>query len=534
MLAVSAVCCDAGEHDAAETASALAAAPGAAASAAERLLGAVQPATVLDLGAQLDPRELARQYVSVHASTLGAASAAAPASCPALGATAQYGLDLSAFDVPVQLVLSLRAGFDGLLRVERGGLEDPALVACNADHASGVDDALLSLTLEPDRYRIFVMGEGAADAGEFELSLQLLPRAGRCRSAPANDRCADAVALDPEQPRQALYGTTECATDQAQPLWECGNFADRRAEVFYSLDLSRRGEPVLLHASTAVEPVGADVVLYVVREASGECAETLLCSAERGEPGAPAELWAALPPDRYLLAVEERSGRAADFGLLVELGEACSVSNDTCQTAQALEPLPGTQRIIAHPSCGDDSLRSTCERTGPSPDVFYRLDLSGAATPTRVQASTSLHGHSLASLVLLAEHDGTCAGELGCGDFDLWLPPAVYFLALDAFRDQQGPVELSLTLSSDGAPPNATCIDAGIAECARAQDCCDGDGDRCSLVLQSCGLEPAALACLCAADPACCGGPGTSYECGRLLAECGTFCPGFDPAESCP
>lgn len=488
----------------------------------------------LELGSRFTPGDLARQYLAVQGSTLGAPSAAAPASCPALGAALSYGLDLSAFDAPVQLVLALKASFDGVLRVERGDLADPALVACNADHASGVDDALLSLTLEPGRHRVVVQGEGASDAGEFELSLQLLPREGRCRSAPANDRCAHAAALDPDQPRQALYGTTACATDQAQPLWECGNFAERRPEVFYGLDLSSRSEPVLLYATTALEPAAADVLLYVVREVAGECAETLLCSDERSAPGAPAELWAALPPDRYLLAVEERSGRAADFGLLVELGEACTVSNDTCQTAELLQSSPGTQRLTAYPSCGDDSLRSSCERLGPSPDVFYRLDLSGADGPVRVQAATSLRGHSLGSLVLLAEHEGTCAGELWCGDFDLWLPPAVYFLALDAFRDQQGPVELSVTLSSEGAPAPAACIDAGIAECARGRDCCDGSGDGCWLVLQSCGLEPQALACLCAAEPACCGGPGTSYECGRLLAACGAFCPGFDPVESCP
>lgn len=481
----------------------------------------------------LQPDEPARQRLEVRGSTLGAASAAAPAGCAGLGPELAYELDLRAFAEPAPLALGLRASFDGSLRIERGAPADPALVACNTDHVSGVPDAFLRVTLEPELYRVIVDGETEVAAGEFELWLELLPRAGRCRAAPDNDRCERPRHLDPAAPRQVLVGTTECASDQAQPAWECGNFEERRGEVFYGLDLSARSEPVLLHASTDLEPAGADVLLYVLRDAGGECAETLLCNNQELGAERPAELWARLPPDRYLLAVESRSARASDFGLLVELGGACDASNDTCQTAQPIEPVLGTQRFTAWPMCGDDSLSSSCQRVAPTPDVFYRLDLGGFRAPVRVQATTALAGRPLQSLLLLGERAGTCAGELWCGDFDLWLPPAVYYLALDAFRDQQGPVELSVTLSTADPPAPAACIDARVAECARPLDCCAGDGDGCWLALQSCGLEAAALACLCAADPACCG-PGSSYECGALLADCGAFCPGFDPAVACP
>lgn len=477
------------------------------------------------------PDDPARQRIEVRGTTLGAASARAPASCPGLGPEVAYQLDLRAFVQPVPLALGLRGTFDGSLRIERGAPEDPALLACNADHVSGLQDAFLRVTLEPELYRVIVDGEAEGAAGEFELWLELLPQEGRCRSAPDNDRCERPRSLDPGERRQVVVGSTECATDQALPGWECGNFDERRAEVFYGLDLSARSEPVLLHASTDLEPAGADVLLYVLRDAGGECAETLACN-NQGREGA-AELWALLPPDRYLLAVESRSARGSDFGLLVELGEACAVGNDTCQTAQPIEPVLGTQRLVAWPMCGDDSLSSACQRVAPTPDVFYRLDLGAFSAPVRVQATTALAGQPLQSLLLLGEREGTCAGELWCGDFDLWLPPAVYYLALDAFRDQQGPVELGVTLSTAEPPARSACIDATVAECARRLDCCAGDGDGCWLALQSCGLEAAALACLCASDPACCGA-GISYECGARLEECGTFCPGFDPAVACP
>ncbi|HEU4582106.1 MAG TPA: hypothetical protein VFS67_27810 [Polyangiaceae bacterium] len=507
--------------------------PGAAAPSAALPSCARASCLTPELGG-LDPSDPARQRRVVAGTTAGAPSASAPSSCPGLGPELRYALDLRAFRQPAQLELGLRASFSGSLRIERGTPEDPFVVACNADQLSSGTDAFLAVTLAPDFYTVVVDGSSASDAGEFDLWLELLPRAGRCRAAPPNDRCGQATPLDPSRPQQRVAGTTECATDQAQPLWECGDFSDRRGEVFYGLDLTGRSAPTLLHASTDIEPRGADVLIYVLRDAGGECAETLWCSNERRTDGGAAELWASLPPDHYLVAIEDRAGTPNDFGLLLELGPECTVDNDTCLTARDLSPALGTQRLTAWPMCGDDSLRSTCERSGPTPDIFYRLDLRSFTAPVLVQASTSRAGKPLESLLLMGESEGTCSGELWCGDFELWLPPAVYYLALDAFRDQQGPVELSVTLSNDGAPAPAVCIDERVAQCAREFDCCDGDGEGCWLALRSCGLAAEALDCLCAADPRCCGAPGSSFDCGALLAECGTFCADFDPVVACP
>lgn len=345
--------------------------------------------SVPELGG-LNPNDPARQRRDVRGTTLAAPSANAPASCAGLGPELVYTLDLRAFAEPVPLELGLQAAFNGSLRIERGTPEDPQVVACNADQVSGLRDAFLGVTLEPDLYRVVVDGESPADAGDFELWLELLPRAGRCRAAPPNDRCDQATPLDPSRLEQVVVGSTECATDQAQPLWECGDFGARRGEVFYGLDLSARDEATLLHASTDVEPRGADVLVYVLRDAGGECAETLLCSNEARTDGGPSELWASLAPGHYLIGVEDRNTTPGDFGLLVELGGACHVDNDTCQTAQELAPSLGTQRLTTWPMCGDDSLRTSCGLE-PSPDIFYRLDLRTFTEPVLVQALSLIH-----------------------------------------------------------------------------------------------------------------------------------------------
>jgi hypothetical protein len=185
--------------------------------------------------------------------------------------------------------------------------------------------------------------------------------------------------------------------------------------------------------------------------------------------------------------------------------------------------------------CGDDTINTSCALGSSSSDIFYRLDLSQFPGRVHVRADTRRADAPFDSLALLADAGETCGAELWCGDFDLWLEPAKYYLALDeAYRDHQGPVQLDIDLDTTAAPPVVDCIDAQVAQCAREQGCCRGDGTECWLVYLSCGLAREALDCLCAAEPACCDGRGDSDECGTLLQGCGTFCPDFDPLVSCP
>jgi hypothetical protein len=234
-----------------------------------------------------------------------------------------------------------------------------------------------------------------------------------------------------------------------------------------------------------------------------------------------------------LLGVETEVPAAGEFGLLVDLSGSCAVTNDTCSTALDLTPELGTRTLEVWPMCGDDSITSACQRSTPSPDIFYRLDLTRFSERVHVVASATRVGEPLQSLVLMAADGESCGAELWCGDFDLWLEPDVYYVALDAFRDQQGPVELSVTLAVDDPPAPASCIDEAVAVCARRYDCCEGDRDECWLAYLSCGLAREALDCLCAAQPSCCDGRRSSADCGTVLRDCGTFCPDFDPAFSC-
>jgi hypothetical protein len=481
-----------------------------------------------------DPRDPFRQRWVAHGDTSLDPHFRPGTPCAGLGPDMDYELDLRGFVGPVPLYLGLRSAFDGSLRVERGPSDDPFLVACNEDQVSGVDDAFLAVTLDPDLYRVVVDGERSEDAGAFELSLELPSRDARCHEPPANDRCNQAVAIDPALSVQTFLGTTECASDQATPPWECGDFAFRAGDVFYALDLTDRAEPVRLHATTDLEPRGGDTVLYVVRAVGGECAETLLCNDDLASEVTASALWAQLEPGSYLLAVEGKDGAAVDFSLQVELlPEPCSVSNDTCQTAQDIPPTPGRQSFTVWPMCGDDTIVTRCQSQTPSPDLFFRLDLSAFPGRVHVRAGTERAAGGFNSLVLMGNGDGTCGSELWCGDFDLWLEPDTYYLALDGFRSQQGPVQLNVDIETEGAQAPAECIDAHVAQCAAELGCCRGEGTQCWLAFINCGLARDALDCLCEAEPACCDGRGDSADCGTVLQDCGTFCAGFDTAVGC-
>ncbi len=482
------------------------------------------------------PNDPYRQRRVIRGDTSRAENARSRANCAGLGPDQTYELDLRAFSGPVSAYLHVRAGFDVSLAIETGRQDDPFLVACNEDHAPGAEDAFIAATLEPKLYRVVVDAERGDSSGAFELVVELASPTGRCGAPPPNDRCNEAIVIDPDRPAQTFFGTTQCASDQAHANWECGAyFADRPVEVFYSIDLSGRTQPALLHATTQIAPTNHDTVLFVTRDVLGECAEPLICGDDDSR-SVQAELWANLEPGFYFLGVESYEGYG-DFGLSVEISAAsCVPANDTCQAAQVIDPKLGAQTLRAWPGCGDDTLTTNCNALAPSPDIFYRLDLREFEGKVRVRANAVRGDVAFDKLLLMADGGGTCGNELSCGNFDLWLAPDSYYLALDGFRDQHGPVDLTLEIETGAPPPVADCIDERVATCARAEnvDCCSGNDAECWLIFTSCGLRPEALSCLCAADPDCCGGRNTSYQCRRLLEECGTFCAGFDRVLTCP
>lgn len=488
-------------------------------------------------------RDASRQRRAVRATTLGAPNTRSYGACASSGPDLIYDLDLRGFDPPITVYVEARAEFDASVAIEEGPLDDPFVVMCNEDHVPGVDDAFLALELGAERYRIVVDGETPTDAGEVELVVDLPSRTGRCGVPPENDLCETATPIDPDLPVQTFVGTTECSTDQAQPLWECREYVWRDGEVFYSLDLSNRSERVLLHADTAVPPTDHETHLLVIDDNGGTCSTTLACqSPDFAIDGVGyTRLWAVLDPGKYLLAVGHQ-GAPGDFGLRVELAGSCAVSNDTCQTATPLKAEVGVQSLVVWPMCGDDSITTRCETQNPSPDIFYRLDLREFPARVRVRASAQKDvkgandvGATFESIVLLEAIDGNCGHELWCGDFDLWLEPRAYVLGLDGFRDQQGPVVLNIEIATGSPPEEVDCIDLAVARCASTHDyrCCSGDSDQCALAFTSCGLRQEALTCVCETEPACCSGGGGSYECDQVFLTCGTFCQEFDPALEC-
>jgi hypothetical protein len=479
----------------------------------------------------LSPTDPYRQRIAVHGDTSSAQLAGWTDACNAAGPELVYELDLRAFSAPIRAHLELRGAFDGALRVEQGTPEDPFLVACNDGLLPEAKQAFLSLELSPQHYFVRVAGVTVEDQGEFELSIELPSPEGRCGALPPNDRCEQATAIDPLQAVQTFFGSTLCASDQSGPLWECGDWSYRAGEVFYALDLSAEVAPLVLHASTDLPPTDHLTALSVLREVAGTCAGATSCNAANVPGQDFADLWAKLEPGRYLLAVEGYNTEGGDFGLRVELERnACEVSNDTCATAQDIEPRLGTQTLTTWPMCGDDSSSSACSIRSPSPDIFYRLDLSAFAGPVHVRLSADRAHIDYAGLSLL---DETCSADLWCGPLDTWVEPGVYHIGLVGLRDEQGPVELSVEIDTGAPPAAAACVDERVAACAAEVGCCAGDSGECALALVGCGLQAEALECVCALDPDCCR-VGRSASCSELLQDCGTFCPGFDPLLFCP
>lgn len=462
--------------------------------------------------------------------------------CAAAGSELVFELDLS--EVPSGVVVRgvLDAAFDGSLHIERGQCEDPVVVACNEDHADGVDRAVVSATLEPDHYRLVVDAEREGEGGEFSLSLLLRAEDAQCAESPENDGCDGAIDLDPDLPVQTVVGSTRCAHNDAYSFFEC-HLDDTTPDVFYRLDLSARDEPVVVRASTDIAPTDFDTILYVMDSAQGHCFAALACnddgpSQEQRLPGS-SELVTRLEPGQYFLVVDGVDG-AGDFGLRVSLNEVECAANVSCEDALDLDASEGESSYTVDTVCATSSLVTRCSAYGNGPDVYYRLDLSAYAGPVRVRAAMpDSYGWSLALLPSAGE--ASCGSQRLCsGDsLEAVLEPGVYYIAVSAPRNAERSGELALELEAVAADQLVDCVDTAVADCAEdllsAGDtsCCDEPTGSCLYAWSSCGLDPGLRACVCDAAPECCEPFSSGPDCAAVFATCGLLCPSFDFSAYC-
>ncbi len=453
-----------------------------------------------------------------------------------------FALDLTGRSEPIRMVARLDAEFDASLRLEQGDCGDPFTLACNEDHVDGVDASVISETLDPGIYRLMVGPEAENSAGEFELRLQMGGDDTVCLGAPpANDRCEDAIALDPSQAVQTVVGSTVCAANDAYSFWQC-HFAVSAPDVFYSLDLSERTSDTVLHASTDIPPTDFDTVLFVMDNVEGRCFAPVACDDNVENPiysDAGSELITRLPPGKYFLGVSSVYLEAGAFGLSVSLDQTECAPNASCDTAIDLDPTAEEQVVNVNLACADGVLSSGCDGVWQRSDVFYRLDLSNATEPVVFSAAA---WSDYATLTLRAANDaGTCGAEYACdgeaADAPGWLQavpldPGVYYLMVSAFPQEVTSAEMTLRLAPAANQAFEPCVQGPIGRCAQPACCAQGTS-ACLRALVHCGLDPALVSCVCGASAKCCGLAGTMDGCLDVFQQCGVLCADFDAAGYC-
>jgi len=466
------------------------------------------------------------------------------ASCAASGRELFFDLDLSGVSGSVAVWAEVEAEFDASVHIEHGQCADSVVVACNDDHADGVDRAVVAATLEPGRYRLVVDAEDARDAGEFSVSLLLRGEDAQCIESPSNDSCDGAIDLDPDLAVQTVVGSTRCAHNDAYSFFEC-HFDDATADVFFRLDLSGRDAPVVVRASTDLAPTDFDTTVYVMDSAQGHCFAAVACNDD-GPPmtqsidGA-SELVALLEPAEYFLVVDGLFTNG-DFGLRVSLDEIECAGNVSCEDAMELDSSPGEHTFAVDTACATSTYVGECTRYDNGPDVYYRLDLSSYEGPVRVNAV--VNDGDFWSLALGAEGaDSSCGSELLCRDesLDAIVQPGVYYLIVSAPRHAAHAADVGLAIEPVGAGELADCVDVSMADCAEdywsfgspAGSCCDGPAAPCLHAASSCGLDPGLHACVCEAAPECCEPASSGRDCAVVFAGCGLFCEGFDLTAYC-
>lgn len=453
------------------------------------------------------------------------------------GPAVWYRLDLQALARAVEFRAVLSADFDAVLDLRQGACEDTLSLDCDRGSALGKPGSVLSRRLDPGVYWLVVGGASPASEGEFALELELAVELGVCESPPPNRSCETALQL-PAQSVQTLLLDLSCA-----PLVQ-----GERETLYYELDLSQEPAPVL--ASASIWPVQPEQVFARLHWVQAEPA-SLLCGTELSSsyldaghafPVA-AEASALLAPGHYFLAAEIESSELADPRVQLSLRldeETCrqgAVAN-SCASAIDLDPNADVQLFEGSTLCNADQLSSGCSEGAP--DQFYRLDLRGAAGATRVRAAILADGTDFTPvLFLVSAGEGAGCGEVSyCPDtlaqaeglplFDLTLRPDLYFVGVDGLElGNAGHYRLLVELAATDTSP---CVNAAVAACAFADaalDCCYDSGAGCDRVLDLCGLEPTARACVCASNPACCGPDWRDADCAESYRACQYLCPEF-------
>jgi hypothetical protein len=468
---------------------------------------------------------LCETALPLPASAAGTALLEASGPPPPLGCGAAPGaaggyfeLDLSSERAPVTLQLLFDAPAPFEVGLARGACGDLRVEQCATPLYSDQRSRLISATLAPDRYLLLI--DSAATGAQVHASLTR--GALSCSAAPANDECASALPLDLGAPVQSVIGTLACAHPSVTP--RCAAF--QAADVFYTLDLSDRAGETLLDVDVTA-PQYRDVTATLFGAASEGCSEVWMCGSQFS---------ARVAPGVYRIAVSAAAEPAAGpihpglpgvsaaepspFALRIGLGQSdCAQTRNTSwQTALDLDPSLARQLIRGNTACGRAALDAACFGDRGAPELYYRLDLRGAAGP-RSLTMHSLLGADTVAYLLLAGADGvpelTSCDALLDDDAVFHLAPRLYYFVVDGRVRNAARFELELELS-DERPGTRPCVDDELESCmADSEPACSDSvaSPRCLESAVECGLAPSAYDAFCGGAPGCCSGAEEVLDC---------------------
>lgn len=257
-------------------------------------------------------------------------------------------------------------------------------------------------------------------------------------SAPDNDTCSGAEALDPEAGDVVVSGTTEdimgkiLATDANQAPG-CGGIGG--SDVVYSIELTERA---LINAAL-VAPFSAKMYLR-----AGDCAdgEVAYCAQEDFSTN-------PLEPGTYFLFVDaDQPGAKGDFTLAVSTTPAPLPENDTCDTAtELILSASGDANVNATSLYGLDQTKGFCASAlDGGPDVYYQFS---AGTGQSVSVNVNADFETI--LYVTWQQCGSDGIPLGCSDtgsLDInGLAGGDYWLVVDGLKEKEwGEFDLSISV----------------------------------------------------------------------------------------
>ncbi len=295
-------------------------------------------------------------------------------------------------------------GIDAVVDVRSGACNGTNIACADAANVGGTETLPLAGLTVGNTYliRIYSFGSSAANQGVFTICVTT-PIA-----APANDDCANAIALTPGTTCSPTNGTTAGAT-QSLPAILCGSFGGATADddVWYKFVATATNHTVTVEGAT-----GFDAVVDV---RSGACNGTNIACADAFPNGGTeiVQLTSLTVGSTYLIRVYSFSNSApspGDFTICVTIP---AIANNDCANAITLTPSTTCSPTNGSTVSATQSLAAiTCAAlTGTADDdVWYTFVAVSTNHTVTVAGSPGFNA-------VVDVRSGACNGtNIGCAD----------------------------------------------------------------------------------------------------------------------